>query len=155
MDTIWYRNPSKSEVIGRCGGDENNWMTTQNRQKSNAKKQIAEKMNIIYKHLQLRTDQFVLFTLDTYKYTGIATRAGHGDVILTNCTYHREEFHGLMYGCHFLPFERFHQADPGWIKLLVRHCQTEKVRESFSVRQYWWRWSIWYLEWHAWYKLGY
>jgi len=23
MDKIWYRNPSKSEVIGRCGGDEN------------------------------------------------------------------------------------------------------------------------------------
>jgi len=22
MDTIWYRNPSKLEVIGRCGGDE-------------------------------------------------------------------------------------------------------------------------------------
>ena len=22
MDTIWYRNPSKSEVIGRCGGNE-------------------------------------------------------------------------------------------------------------------------------------
>ena len=22
MDEIWYRNPSKSEVIGRCGGDE-------------------------------------------------------------------------------------------------------------------------------------
>ena len=22
MDTIWYRNPSKSEVIGRGGGDE-------------------------------------------------------------------------------------------------------------------------------------
>ena len=21
MDKIWYRNPSKSEVIGRCGGD--------------------------------------------------------------------------------------------------------------------------------------
>ena len=20
MDKIWYRNPSKSEVIGRCGG---------------------------------------------------------------------------------------------------------------------------------------
>ena len=34
MDKIWYRNPSKSEVIGRCGGDEK---TTQNRQKSNAK----------------------------------------------------------------------------------------------------------------------
>jgi len=22
MDKIWYRNTSKSEVIGRCGGDE-------------------------------------------------------------------------------------------------------------------------------------
>ena len=22
MDNIWYRNPSKSEVIGRCGADE-------------------------------------------------------------------------------------------------------------------------------------
>ena len=22
MDNIWYRNPSKSEVIGRCGGNE-------------------------------------------------------------------------------------------------------------------------------------
>jgi len=22
MDKIWNRNPSKSEVIGRCGGDE-------------------------------------------------------------------------------------------------------------------------------------
>ena len=37
MDKIWYRNPSTSEVIGRCGGDEKNGMTTQNRQKSNAK----------------------------------------------------------------------------------------------------------------------
>ena len=26
MDNIWYKNPSKSEVIGRCGGDEiNEW----------------------------------------------------------------------------------------------------------------------------------
>ena len=24
MDKIWYRNPLKSEVIGRCGGDEKN-----------------------------------------------------------------------------------------------------------------------------------
>jgi len=24
MDKIWYRNPSKSEVFGRCGGDEKN-----------------------------------------------------------------------------------------------------------------------------------
>ena len=35
MDKIWYRNPSKSEVIG---GDEKKRMTMQNRQKSNAKK---------------------------------------------------------------------------------------------------------------------
>ena len=40
MDKIWDRNPSKSEVICRCGGDEKNRMTTQNQQKSNAKKTI-------------------------------------------------------------------------------------------------------------------
>ena len=27
MDKIWYRNPSKSGVIGRCGGDEKKRMT--------------------------------------------------------------------------------------------------------------------------------
>ena len=49
MDKIWYRNPSKSEVIGRCGGDEKTRMTTQNGQKSNAKKPISNKTNI-FKH---------------------------------------------------------------------------------------------------------
>ena len=38
MDTIWDRVPSKSKVIGRCGGDEKTRMITQNRQKSIAKK---------------------------------------------------------------------------------------------------------------------
>ena len=38
MDKIWDRNSSLSEVIGHCGGDEKNRMTTQKRQKSNAKK---------------------------------------------------------------------------------------------------------------------
>ena len=37
MDQIWDRNPSKSEVIGRCGGDENLRMITQDRHKPNAK----------------------------------------------------------------------------------------------------------------------
>jgi len=40
MDKIWYENPSRSEVISRCGGDEQNRMTTQSRQKSTAKKKI-------------------------------------------------------------------------------------------------------------------
>jgi len=31
MDTIWDRNPSKSKVIGRCGGNENTKMTKKNR----------------------------------------------------------------------------------------------------------------------------
>ena len=39
---LWIKsgieNPSKSVIIGRCGGDEKTRMTTQNRQKSNAKK---------------------------------------------------------------------------------------------------------------------
>ena len=34
MDKIWYINPSKSEVIGRCGGYEKTRMITQNRQKT-------------------------------------------------------------------------------------------------------------------------
>jgi len=38
MDKIWYRNPSKSEVIGRCGWGWKKRMTTQNRQKVNAMK---------------------------------------------------------------------------------------------------------------------
>ena len=40
------KNPTKSEVIGRCGGDEKTRMTTQNRQKSNAKKQKNTCSNI-------------------------------------------------------------------------------------------------------------
>ena len=36
MDKIWDRNRSKLEVIGRCGVDEKR-MTTQDRQKLNAK----------------------------------------------------------------------------------------------------------------------
>ena len=42
MDNIWYGNPAKSEVIGRCCGDEQNRMTTQNRPKSNAKNKKLE-----------------------------------------------------------------------------------------------------------------
>jgi len=38
MDKIWYRHPSKSEVIGRSGRDRKKGMITHNRQKSNAKK---------------------------------------------------------------------------------------------------------------------
>ena len=33
MDKIWHRNPVRSEIIGRCGGDEKN-----NDQAENAKK---------------------------------------------------------------------------------------------------------------------
>ena len=36
MDNVWDGNPSKSEVIGRCGGD-NKRKAMQNHQKSNAK----------------------------------------------------------------------------------------------------------------------
>ena len=41
MDKIWDRNPLKSEVIARCGGDEKNRMITQIRQNANAKRNIA------------------------------------------------------------------------------------------------------------------
>ena len=55
MDKIWYRNPSKSEVIGRCSGDEKKRMTTQNRQKSNAKK--------LLKKISMNIPQFVMLML--------------------------------------------------------------------------------------------
>ena len=45
MDKIWYRNPSKSEVIGRCGGVEKNEWPRRSRQKS-LKKEIKDELNI-------------------------------------------------------------------------------------------------------------
>ena len=48
MDKIWYRNPSKSEVIGRCGGDEKNRITMQNWQKSNAKQKQKQTQKNTY-----------------------------------------------------------------------------------------------------------
>ena len=41
MDKIWFRNPSKSEVIGRCGGGGKHRIITQNRQNSNFLKKIV------------------------------------------------------------------------------------------------------------------
>jgi len=38
MDKIWDRNPSKSEVIGCCGGDEKTEWPSRTDKKSNAKK---------------------------------------------------------------------------------------------------------------------
>ena len=61
MDKIWYKNPSKSEVIGRCGGDEKNRMATQNRQKSNAKK-INKKNKIKISRITSRIVHLTCFT---------------------------------------------------------------------------------------------
>ena len=58
MDKIWDRNPSKSEVIGRCGGDEKR-MTTQNRQMSNAKKKSYSKV--------LRQNQLVTIVIHRFQ----------------------------------------------------------------------------------------
>ena len=38
MDTIWYRNPSMSEVIGRCGEDKKPNDHAEPTKKSNANK---------------------------------------------------------------------------------------------------------------------
>ena len=48
MDKIWYRNPSKLEVIGRFGGDEKNRMTMQNRQSRTLKKKFKKKKSISF-----------------------------------------------------------------------------------------------------------
>jgi len=44
MDTLWDKNTLMSEAIGRFGGDEKIKMTTQNLQKSNAKKNNCKSM---------------------------------------------------------------------------------------------------------------
>ena len=44
MDKIWDRKSFEVKVIGRCGVDEKTRMTTQNRQKSNAKIIVFLKM---------------------------------------------------------------------------------------------------------------
>ena len=51
MDKIWFRNPTMSEVIGRCGGDKKR-MTTQNRQKSNAKKKKEKKLSSVVEDIE-------------------------------------------------------------------------------------------------------
>ena len=43
MDKIWYRNPSKSEVIGRFGGDEKTEWPRRTDKISNAKKKQKNK----------------------------------------------------------------------------------------------------------------
>ena len=49
MDKIWDRNPSKSEVIGRCGGDEKNeWSRRTNKSRT---LKINYKNGDIYYHL--------------------------------------------------------------------------------------------------------
>ena len=42
MDKIWYRNPSKSEVIGRCGGDGKNEWPHRTDKKLNAKNKFLK-----------------------------------------------------------------------------------------------------------------
>ena len=56
MDKIWDRNPLKSEVIGRCGGDKKKRMATQNRQSPSLKKyKRCTNMNLKMIKICLRT----------------------------------------------------------------------------------------------------
>ena len=47
LDKIWYRNPSKSEAIGRCGGDEKTEWPRKTDKKSNAKKKPKKLADIL------------------------------------------------------------------------------------------------------------
>ena len=78
MDKIWYRNPSKSEVIGRCGGDEKNRMTTQNRQKSNAKKKNFKHHTCT--HLLDLSIEVILVTL-TARQSTLTARQSHQSLL--------------------------------------------------------------------------
>ena len=59
MDKIWYRNASKSEVNGRCDGGGKKRMTTQSRQKSNAKKNKKIKQTNLYTDVYSRSSNLL------------------------------------------------------------------------------------------------
>ena len=63
MGEIWDKNPSKSEVIGRCGGNEKTRMTMQERQKLNAKKNTKKYMTTVLPNTARDTAHFLrMFT---------------------------------------------------------------------------------------------
>ena len=78
MDKIWYRNPSKSEVIGRCDGNEKKRMTTQNRQKSNAKRQMKRKRSEYSLAARVCDSVIVLFYF-----------VSHWNNLILSCDYHK------------------------------------------------------------------
>ena len=49
MDKIWYRNPSKSEVIGRCGGNEK----TEWPRRTDKSRTLKKKMNTLFIYIFL------------------------------------------------------------------------------------------------------
>ena len=49
MDKIWYRNPSKLEVIGRCGGDEKKTEWPRRTDKSRMLKIKFKKSVVLYR----------------------------------------------------------------------------------------------------------
>ena len=51
MDKIWYRNPSKSEVIGRCGGDEKNEWPRRTEKRSTLKTKTKQKSFFLNNHV--------------------------------------------------------------------------------------------------------
>ena len=51
MDKIWYRNPSKSEVIGRCGGDEKNEWSRRTDKKLKIKFYYHDYTDILYANI--------------------------------------------------------------------------------------------------------
>ena len=57
MDKIWYRNPSKSEVIGRCGGDEKTEWPRRTDKSQTLK--IKNNNTIIGVHLSLETHMHI------------------------------------------------------------------------------------------------
>ena len=46
MDKMWYRNTSKSEVIGRCGGDEKTERPRRTDKSRTLKKQKQKRMKV-------------------------------------------------------------------------------------------------------------
>ena len=66
MDKIWYRNPSKSEVIGRCGEDEKTEWPHKTDKSRTPKKALSYHANwVISKHWSFFLYDWKLIALKT------------------------------------------------------------------------------------------
>ena len=77
MDKIWYRNPSKSEVIDRCGADEkkNEWPRRTDKSRT-LKKQTKKQKKLIHTVFEICHYSVNYFTFNLFYNSMEITKLG-------------------------------------------------------------------------------